>query len=147
MILKICSHVDLSGSWVLLGPKEWFVLLTCLFVNLFSEEKGIHCKTWAYDYMFPSTFYKLKSVQLITLQGCLATCRTLLYSFESLSILIKAKLRMFLLWYFLLVVGWLFYLFVCFCPEEGNPEFILFHVDFFVAFSLILHFGVNLSGL
>lgn len=54
---------------------------------------------------------------------------------------------MFLLRYFLVVVGWLVHLFVCFCPEEGNSEFILFCVDFFVSFLLILLFGVNLSRL
>lgn len=54
---------------------------------------------------------------------------------------------MFLLWYFLLAVSWLFHLFIYFFPEEGNSEFILFYVNFFVEFLLILHFGVNLSRL
>lgn len=71
---------------------------------------------------FPALFTSWNLWDSLLWKDCLATCRRLLYCFESVSVILKAKL---------------------FCPEKGNSEKYFSMRISLVVLPLTVHFGVN----
>lgn len=70
-------------------------LLVCYFLIYSQKKRAFNIKHGPKTTCFPAPFTSWNLWSSLLCKNCLATCRTLLYCFESLSILLKAKQNVF----------------------------------------------------